>query len=53
MSTSGKYGPLGLGQDCAYNVLGPVFIGGKVVSCYFQVFYCDNKESLNAIRCTE
>ena len=35
------------------NVLDPMFIGDKVVSCSFQVFYCDNKENLNVIRCTE
>ena len=27
-----------------------MFIGDKVVSGSFQVFYCDNKESLNVIR---
>ena len=30
-----------------------MFIGDKVVSCPFQVFYCDHKESRNVIRCTE
>ena len=30
-----------------------MFIGDKVVSCPFQVFYCDSKESGNVMRCTE
>ena len=30
-----------------------MMIGDKVVSCSFQICYCDNKESENVIRCTE
>ena len=56
MSTSGKYGPLHsyrVGAIKVPYVLGPMCTGDKVVSCSFLVFYCDNKESRNVIRCTE
>ena len=42
----------GSGQDGAY-ILCIMFIGDQVGSCSFQVLYCDNKEILNVIRCTE
>ena len=50
MSTSGKFGPVGMEQDGAYIIW---FIGNNVVSCSFQIIWCDNKESWNVIRCIE